>query len=199
MANQTYKSHEIIIINDGSTDNTLNICKKYKNIFDNIKIINLEKNMGVSYARNIGIKESSGEYIHFVDSDDFIESNMYSKINNELKNINADIIITETIYNEDEKIKISNLTKQKITSYNEMQKFLVKECIKERRNVFNFVWNKLYKRDFIIKNNLLFNEEISFGEDFLFNCQALKNTNFLYIMDNAYYNYVRRKNQETLK
>ena len=155
--------------------------------------------MGVSYARNIGIKESSGEYIHFVDSDDFIESNMYSKINNELKNINADIIITETIYNEDEKIKISNLTKQKITSYNEMQKFLVKECIKERRNVFNFVWNKLYKRDFIIKNNLLFNEEISFGEDFLFNCQALKNTNFLYIMDNAYYNYVRRKNQETLK
>lgn len=71
LVNQTYKSFEIIIVNDGSTDNSLDIINGYKESNKNIKIIN-QKNGGLSNARNNGVKKASGEYIIFVDSDDYV-------------------------------------------------------------------------------------------------------------------------------
>ena len=79
--NQTYKNLEIILINDGSIDNSLEIMKKYK-VIDNRIIIIDKKNEGVSIARNVGIKSSSGKYICFVDSDDYIENNMIQILDN---------------------------------------------------------------------------------------------------------------------
>ena len=77
--NQTYKNLEIILVNDGSTDNSKEIIDKYSSIDSRIKVIN-KKNGGLSDARNVGIELAKGEYITFLDSDDWIELNMYEKL-----------------------------------------------------------------------------------------------------------------------
>lgn len=197
--NQKLKPYEIIIVNDGSNDETLIECEKFSEIYNNIKIINIENNRGVSYARNIGIKQAKGEYIHFVDSDDEIELNMYQEIMDEIMDKNVDMVITGTKYNENGKITQYIPNRQFISTYTEMKSFVKDNCISGRRDIFNVVWNKLYKKEFILRNNIVFDEEINFGEDFLFNCKCMKRTNLIYVMDNAYYNYMRRKNIETLK
>lgn len=196
--NQTYKPCEIIIVNDNSTDYTLEKCEEFKEIFDNLKIINLNKNMGVSNARNIGIDNAEGDYIHFMDADDNIELNMYERIINEHPS-NPDLIITGTKYNEGKKIKKYIPQCCNISTYKEMSNFIKDNCISGRRDIFNVVWNKLYKRNFILENNIRFNKDITFGEDFLFNCSYMKKTNAIYVIDEAYYNYMRRANEQTLK
>jgi glycosyltransferase involved in cell wall biosynthesis len=86
---QTYKSIEIIMVNDGSTDNSDDIIKSLKAQNDNIKYVNIENNKGLSYARNIGIENAEGEYLGFVDSDDWIENNMYEKLINAIQTYNT--------------------------------------------------------------------------------------------------------------
>lgn len=90
--NQTYTNLEIILVNDGSTDKSANICDEYKKIDKRIKVIHKE-NGGLSDARNNGIKIAKGKYIGFVDSDDWIDLNMYENMYNEMINSNADIVI----------------------------------------------------------------------------------------------------------
>lgn len=197
--NQTYKPYEIIIVNDNSKDSTLEKCKKFREKFDNLKIINLNNNMGVSNARNVGIQNANGDYIHFIDADDNIELNMYEMIINELNLKNPDLIITGTKYNEDKNIKIYNPPYCNINTYEEMSNFIKVNCISGRRDIFNVVWNKLYRRQFILENNIRFDKDITFGEDFLFNCSCMKNTNSICVIDKAYYNYMRRPNEQTLK
>ena len=79
LLNQTYCNLEIILVDDGSTDESLEICQKYEKNHSQIKCIHID-NHGVSYARNIGLSVARGEYIGFVDSDDWIEPNMYSTL-----------------------------------------------------------------------------------------------------------------------
>lgn len=89
---QTYKNLEIIVVNDGSSDNSLNIIKNYSKIDKRIKILN-QKNEGVSSARNNALKIKTGEYVMFVDSDDWIELNTCEALINEIKKTKSDIVI----------------------------------------------------------------------------------------------------------
>ena len=90
--NQTYKNLEIILVDDGSPDNCGKICDEYAKKDNRIKVIHKE-NGGVSSARNVGVENATGEYIGFVDSDDYIEKDMYEVLINNLKKENADISI----------------------------------------------------------------------------------------------------------
>ncbi|MFQ6739306.1 MAG: glycosyltransferase family 2 protein, partial [Alphaproteobacteria bacterium] len=90
---QTYKNLEIIIVNDGSTDNSDEICQTFAKHDKRIKII-YQTNSGVSAARNKGLLNATGDYVHFIDSDDYINLDYYEKIISGNKNINADIIAT---------------------------------------------------------------------------------------------------------
>lgn len=199
IVNQRRTPFELLIINDASTDDTQLICEKFQMSYTNIRTINLTENMGVSNARNIGIKYASGDYIHFMDSDDTIEEDMYENILKNIKNKEKDLIITGTRYNENNKINIYIPQKRDINTLKEMQDFLKCNCIIGRRNIFNVVWNKLYKREFLTKNNIRFDKDISFGEDFLFNLECMKKTNSIYVINRAYYNYIRNPNEITLK
>jgi glycosyltransferase involved in cell wall biosynthesis len=90
IVNQTYKNLEIILVNDGSTDSSLDICKRYSKNDSRIKIVN-KKHGGVSSSRNAGLDAVTGEYIGFVDSDDYIDENMYMELYNNLIENNCDI------------------------------------------------------------------------------------------------------------
>src|SRR5690554_1194436 len=97
---QNYKDYELILINDGSTDNSGEICDDYAERYESISVYHIE-NKGVANARNFGIKKSKGEYIHFVDSDDKLEPNMYLDYIKILRNNNYDIISSGTnVYNQ---------------------------------------------------------------------------------------------------
>ena len=104
LVKQTFKDFEIIIVNDGSTDNSSNIISKYQDTYRNIKVIN-QKNQGLSMARNNGVKEANGEYLIFIDSDDYVEKNLLKEVDKEIKD--AEVLRYQVISeNEDGNNKI---------------------------------------------------------------------------------------------
>ena len=155
--NQTYKNLEILIINDGSTDNTLSICESYTD--ERIRIIN-QDNMGLSLARNVGIENANGEYLYFIDSDDFVDSDVIEYLYNLSKKHNVKMSTCRPmyIYNYDFKIK-SIKEKEDIISSKDM----IKKIILSERGA-GMLWNKLIQKDVF--------EEIRF-EDRIINDAAI--------------------------
>ena len=140
VANQTYKNLEIILINDGSKDNSLQICQEYKNKYSNIKLINQE-NSGIAVVRNIGLKEANGEYIAFIDSDDYIDADMIEKLYFSCKQNNSDISCCG-VYYEDEKgnYYLKNIFEQpqEYSNIEALRNFLL------AKGIDSSLWNKLY-------------------------------------------------------
>ena len=166
---QTYRNFELILINDGSRDSSLNILKEYENTDERIVVISQE-NSGVSVARNKGIDSAKGDYIIFVDSDDYIRENALEVLKGEIeKNSKLDMVISGfcMIKNNEEKF-YSNLLENK--NFNNLD-FLLNE------KLFNFIstpWGKIYKAKIIKDNNIRFNEALSLGEDTIFVLEYLK-------------------------
>lgn len=183
-------SYEIIIVNDGSDDNTLNIIKKYKMRYPNIiRIIN-QKNRGVSSARNNGIANSNGKYLLFIDSDDYIEDNMIKDL---LENINNnELIITSIYYNK----KIVKTNYNGIININNNLDILYNLTM---NNLINSLHGKLYRRDIITNNNIYFDEELSIQEDLKFNYEYIKHTSNILFIDKPYYHYITFNNSLTTK
>ena len=157
--NQTYKNWEAIFINDGSTDNSLKILEEYKRKNERIKIID-KKNAGSGAARNDGIESSKGKYIAFLDSDDWYEEDFLEKLYNNLIENNSDVSMCNP------KMAYDNIEKNsKINTYF----FKSIELEKTPREILGIlampvVWNKLYKKEIIVKNGIKF-PNYSFCED----------------------------------
>lgn len=147
--NQTLKDIEIVCVNDGSTDNSGLILEEYKK-YENIKIIN-QKNSGISVSRNVGIENSTGEFVAFLDSDDFVDEDYYEKLYKNLVEYNADIACSSIVRMNEKKvselIKYDNVEVSRETR----DKFLLAQSPK-----YNFVCNKLFRKEVIVKNNLKF-------------------------------------------
>ena len=197
LISQTLKEIEIICINDGSTDNSLEVVKKYAQIDSRIKIIT-QDNQGVSEARNAGISIAQGEYLGMVDPDDWIEPNMFEVLYNKAKKKNADIVECDLIehrnFNFDNKkirklkIKCNVFTNIKIKLGNI---YNWKNIKTELFNVRAYCWNKIYRTN-LIKNNINFEGRV--GEDYYFCIEAfLAAKKIVYINKNLYH-YVKREN-----
>lgn len=183
--NQTFKNFELILVNDGSKDNSLIICEDYKVSDRRIKVIN-KKNEGVSIARNIGINSAKGKYIMFIDSDDWIESNMVEKMYDAIQNSDIAVCGSKTV----EKNKIIDNTLYQ--SFTKEKNLIGKEIINLINRVqHRCVWNKIYKISILKKNNIMFNEEIKCGEDSIFNFTYFKYINSIKIIPDSLYNYNR--------
>ena len=137
LVNQTLKDIEIIIVNDDSPDNSDKIIAKYAHDYNNIKAYK-KKNGGISAARNYGIKKATGEYIAFVDSDDYITYDMYEKMYNKAKGGNFDIVVCDLnyVYEDSDKIvRVSSGLNHDTTNIREVM-----------INNYPAVWNKIFKR-----------------------------------------------------
>lgn len=147
--NQSYKNIEIILVNDGSTDNSLKICEKYKLIDDRVIIIN-KKNGGQSEARNFGINVAKGEYISFVDSDDLIHIDMYSILYSAIIKNDSDISICRykkfNSNNIDRIIHDSIQKKKNVIVKHVNNEYALSKCLNTKRITVS-AWSKLYKKD----------------------------------------------------
>jgi glycosyltransferase involved in cell wall biosynthesis len=142
ICNQTLKEIEIIIINDGSTDNSSEIIKEFQKNDKRIKVIT-QKNQGLSAARNAGLDIATGEYIGFVDSDDFISPDMYMDLYNKILEYDTDIVICNHYILENDSLRTnSNYSDYLIETDKKYTYYLLRdEAIK------NFVWSRLYKKE----------------------------------------------------
>lgn len=197
--NQTYKNFELIIVNDGSTDSTGEICKQIAE--ENNKIIYIEiENNGVSNARNTGMKKATGNYVMFIDNDDEYYENTVESVVDTLKN-NPDLDLVVFSY---DRIHISNnRTKQMRLSEgvnindgkdkNIFIEKLQKECL------FNQIWNKAFRRELLFNNKVEFDTNISSGEDYKFNIKFIDVVNNATYIDEILYKYYSGEGGLSLK
>ena len=179
---QSCTQYELIIINDGSTDNTEKICLNYlKN--KRIKYIST-KNNGVSHARNIGIANASGDYLCFIDDDDEYHQDF---INTMLETVNKNDLLVCAY----EKINVQKNTHRKVNLNDDISSKTLKEQteILQSNLLFNTVWNKLYLKKIIKNNDIKFNCDISLGEDYIFNLAYIKNVKTIKYIDEILYYY----------
>lgn len=158
IVNQTYENIEIILVNDGSTDNSKKICEHFEKNDRRIILIN-QDNKGVSAARNIGIELSTGKYITFIDSDDFVAQNYIEDLYKQCNDKNADLSIcgTNDIDNNKKIIKTS-IKYSNIVDAKEAMKELLNE-----KYYTGVVWAKMYKKDLF--KDIKFNKKIKIAED----------------------------------
>lgn len=183
LTGQTLKDIEIICVNDCSTDNSFQILQKYAVNDDRIKIIDLKENTGAAVARNKGIDEANGEYIGFVDSDDFVDEDFYEKLYNKAVETGADTV-KGNIYNFDETTGKVELT----DFYNKNDE------IQENSVYFLYGFTSaIYRTNFIKQNKICFPEGITHFEDPYFSIGVTLHRPLISIVDDTKYFYFRHK------
>lgn len=190
--NQTYKNLEIIFINDGSKDKSLDILNEYVQKDNRIQVVSQE-NKGVSATRNLGIELSKGDFLYFMDADDEIEPKVVETLYTAIKD-NSDLVISNYKIGE-----INNLKANKIEFVGnfEKQDFLRHLDSYYLNNFLNAVWNKFFKKEIIHKYKISFEKNINMGEDILFILEYLKYSKRINIL-NTEHNYRYLDNADSL-
>lgn len=194
LVKQTYKNIEILLIDDGATDNSGIICDKWHDEDVRIHVYHIE-NSGVSFARNLGLREAKGEYISFVDPDDYVEENFIEVLLNLIVNNECDMAIINLIekYPNGYEKKLGYRTENKLLN---RQDFLNHLC--EKNSYKSGPCNKIYSRKVIVENNIFFDEGIYYGEDLYFIAQFAEKCNrFYYDFDEYLYCYYCREESAT--
>ena len=189
---QSFTDYEIIAVNDGSTDASLDILHAYKEKQSRLQVVSIS-NRGVSNARNVGLSYAAGEYVLFIDSDDLLE-------NNALKTIVQHIASTDLLIFGYKKIFSSGMVMQRCLSHYEMES---SEQIRDYINCLdfndkdlfmNYLWNRLFKKSIIDENRIQFDVGLTLGEDFVFICEYLKYAKSIKIVEDKCYLYFIREN-----
>lgn len=191
LVNQTYKNLKILVVNDGSTDNTKQIIEKYEKEYENLKLLN-KKNGGLSSARNFGLKNTKTKYVTFVDGDDYLELNTYELIMKKIEEEKTDLGIFNFKKVYSQKIINSKLD-EKIYNKNFL-KYLFSKSIEADI----VVWNKIFKTDIILKNQIYF-ENRAYFEDTGFIFRYLYFIKKVSLVELPLYNYIQRENSITKK
>ncbi|MEI0594537.1 glycosyltransferase family 2 protein [Brachyspira pilosicoli] len=208
--NQTLKEIEILCIDDCGTDNSINILKEYAKKDDRIRIISHKENKGLGPARNTGIKESKGEYISFIDSDDYISRDYLENLYNTIIKYDTDIVSTiniKRVVGEAISLYSININKylsifQKIFNKNHFEGISNANIKDEKENTKNYpfvvAWNKLYKRSFLLDNDLFFMDIKKGSEDEDFYQRLLLNSPSISYNHKSIY-YYRERNYSLIE
>lgn len=183
--NQTNRDFEVIVINDGSVDNSLEILNEYEKKDERIKVITTQ-NQGLSMARNEGVKHSKGKYLLFLDSDDYIERQLLEKLDENINN-NPDIVRFQAIEVDEDYKQLNSYEEKEFSSLNGKEAF--EEIVKY--HYIENAWLYLYNREFYLSNNFSFKKGI-YHEDFDLIPKILIKARIVNSVNYLGYNYVQR-------
>ncbi len=193
---QTYENLEIILVDDGSPDNSGKICDEYAKKDNRIQVVH-KSNGGISSARNAGIKTSTGDYIVYVDSDDWLEKNAIEMLHKTIIDENVDLVMGNYFVSDDNGTNNANTYAEKISN-----KKFVKGTEEFENNVIMpfvngqracFIWLFITKKSFLLDEKI-FDEGISFVEDGLYTLKLIKKINSMYFLDMPLYHYFTNQN-----
>lgn len=196
---QTFKDWELIAVDDGSPDKSGEICDEYAKNDSRITVIHKE-NGGAPSARNTAIPQAKGEYLYFVDSDDWAEPTMFEDMYNAAKKNNAQLVVAgyyiDTYYSDTEFYSQEQvLPSREFKSQQEFREYAYKMFDK---NLLYTPWNKLFSTKYIMDNNIRFRN--TFWDDFPFNLDVVRDVERVVLLDGKYYHFMRaRSDSETAK
>lgn len=176
---QTYTNFELLLIDDGSPDKSGVICDEYALKDSRVRVFHKE-NGGVSSARNLGLENARGEWITFIDSDDWIKNEFLEKL---LVDFDIDLCVGGNVCSSGCYMKLHDRLYDRKIITNFIKQYLPTQLL-------HTVWGKLLKREIIIKNNIRFSEDVRFGEDTLFSYQYLCHCNSIMTVSYCGYNYM---------
>lgn len=193
---QTYKDIEIILVDDGSPDNCPKICDEYAKKDNRIRVLH-KSNGGLVSARKAGLEIANGEYVSYVDGDDWVEPQMYEDFATVVAKYNVDIVAAGF------KKDIGGATTEKINSLDvgyydkkRLRNSIIPNMMfvdgVNQPGIYTYVWNKLFKKDLIFKNQMNVNNDIFLGEDAAVVYPTLLSSRSMYITDTCYYHYRQR-------
>lgn len=190
---QNYDDLEIIVVDNGSTDSSGSICDTYANEYSNISVYHIE-NHGVGSARNFGLSKARGEFIYFVDSDDYLVGNLFADFADKLVS-DLDLVVFSYYNSFEEDLTEKSRTEKSLPFKGSYDKDGFIKIFKELflSDMLYTVWNKIYRREFLLENNLSF-EQYELGEDVRFNLDVYRNVNKIYLSQDSYYVYVIGRN-----
>ena len=193
LINQTYKNLEIIIIDDASLDNSKEIIKKYASLDKRIRPIYSEINQGVSKSRNIGLRTYTGDYVFFMDADDYIKENTIELMMNDAKKYNADLVENYHLIIYKNNNKEYKFTEKKVPKNN-----LVMGSLKDNIDILTkstYITGKLIHKSLL--KNLFFNEDLRRYEDLVFDHEIKNRTRNMLFQNKVLYTYYQVSNSLT--
>ena len=198
--NQSLEDIEVFLVDDGSTDSTPLICDEYAKLDNRINVIH-KKNEGAHIARNVAIKEARGEYLAFFDGDDEEEKDMLKDLYEIAHNTQSDLVVSgffiDTYYDNNKYITLDFIPKKQMT-YTDKFSFRKEAYLYFDNNMFYSPWNKLYKREYIVDNNILFPH--TYRDDFPFVVEVIKDIDKISFTQKQYYRFKRERTEsETSK
>lgn len=192
LINQTFKDFELILIDDGSPDKSGEICENYEKKDKRINVIR-QANSGAAAARNNGIRAAKGEYIGFVDSDDYTSDNYLESLFTVVQNSNPDIAVCNYFQYSagTEPVKMCHgFDEGTVFGKRDIENILYHNIFTNKNTAGYFsLWNKLFRRSFITGNGIKMDSNMSFGEDMLFIMECLKHCESIAFTENAGYFY----------
>lgn len=186
--NQSYSDYEVIIVDDGSIDQSLKIAKEWENKDKRIRVVT-QQNSGVGKARNRGIYESRGEWICFIDSDDYVEPTYLEML---VKHISPNMLsVCNFVYNNDKHMVFSSSWENYIIKFDDsfIRDYLVYSI---GRTIAFSTWNKLFDNHLLHENNIFFPENIVVGEDMIFVLKYLSYCKEIHFINEGLYHYFIR-------
>ena len=186
--NQTYSNWELIIVNDGSTDSSPKICDEYSDNDNRIVVIH-QQNFGVSMARNTGVKAATGDYVVFLDADDEFDLNLLEDNIEIIEKNEADILIFNFKHVKNGNPAENGYSLNEIFCGDNKTFFENELCRLMKFDLMNASWNKIIRRDFLVNNNIQFDELFSIFEDAMFSVKICRYAKTICINSKSYYYY----------
>ena len=208
---QTWKNIEIILVNDGSKDESFSVCEQFREKDARIVLVD-KSNTGVSDTRNCGMTLAKGKYVQFVDSDDYLDPDFTERLVTAAEENSADLVIapywmaipansskaTQALENLQENLGIEEKRPDEVHEYGflpegtyDRETFALRLMEKPASFFYSVLWNKLYRRDILMDNNLQFTSEVRWAEDLVFNLEYILYANVFVSIPRAGYHYVQ--------